>query len=272
MTQPKPITDLEALARNRQRADPQALFLQQAARDEVDDRVNMVNKPFRSPAIVTAFPTIWADRIADTVVIPEVETLPLGVGQHDLVIHSLGLHWANDLVGQLIQCRRALQPDGLLLAVALGGQTLHELRSCLAQAESAVTGGLSPRVAPMAEVRDLGALLQRAGFALPVADTVPFEVIYKSAWHLMRDLRAMGEANAMTARLRHPTRRAVLDLAADLYLQNYPADQAGITATFEMIVLTGWAPADSQQKPLRPGSAQTRLSDALGTDETSLSD
>lgn len=272
MTQPKPITDLAALTRNRQRADPQALFLQEAARAEVDDRVEMVNKPFQTPAIVAAFPEIWSDRNGNVVVLPEQETLPLALSQHDLVIHSLGLHWANDLVGQLIQCRRALKPDGLMIAVALGGQTLHELRSCLAQAESTVTGGLSPRVAPMAEVRDLGALLQRAGFALPVADTVPFKVIYRSIWHLMRDLRAMGEANAMVARLRQPTRRAVLELAAELYQDNFPADQGGITATFEMIVLTGWAPAENQQKPLRPGSAQTRLSDALGTDETSLSD
>ena len=272
MNQPKSITDLGALAQNRRRADPQSLFLQQAARDEVNDRVEMVNKPFQSPAIVTPFPDLWSGRDGAAIVIPEQETLPLAVGQHDLVIHCLGLHWANDLVGQLIQCRRALMPDGLMLAVALGGRTLHELRSCLAQAESSVTGGLSPRVAPMAEVRDLGALLQRAGFALPVADTVPFEVIYQSIWHLMRDLRAMGEANAMTARLRHPTRRAVLDRAADLYVENFPADQGGITATFELIVLTGWAPAESQQKPLRPGSAKTRLADALRTDETPLSD
>lgn len=272
MTPPEPLTDSQALMRNRNRADPLALFLQQAARDELDDRVKMVNKPFQSPAVVAAYPALWAEWRDDAVLIPEQETLPIAQGQHDLVIHSLGLHWANDLVGQLIQCRRALQPDGLMLAVTLGGQTLHELRSCLAQAESTVTGGLSPRVAPMAEVRDLGALLQRAGFALPVADTVPLRVIYQSIWHLMRDLRAMGEANAMTARLRHPTRRAVLERAAELYTASFPNDQGGITATFELIVLTGWAPSDNQQKPLRPGSALTRLSDALGTDETSLSD
>jgi SAM-dependent methyltransferase len=272
MTQPKPITDLNALARNRSRATLQALFLQQAALDEVEDRMAMVNKPFQSPAIVSAFPQLWSGRHAGAVVVPEAETLPLALGQHDLVIHSLGLHWANDLVGQLIQCRRALQSDGLLLAVALGGQTLYELRACLAEAESAVTGGLSPRVAPMGEVRDLGALLQRAGFALPVADTVPFKVIYRSMWHLMRDLRAMGEANALTARLRRPTRRAVLDRAADIYADSFRAEQGGIVATFEMIVLTGWAPDESQQEPLRPGSAQARLADALNTNETPLSD
>ncbi|WP_420014160.1 SAM-dependent methyltransferase [Tateyamaria sp.] len=272
MSQPRPITDLDALTRNRQRADPAALFLQQAARGEVEDRLAMVNKTFQSPAIVAAFPDLWAGHHAKAVVTPEVETLALPTQQHDLVIHSLGLHWANDPVGQLIQCRRALQADGLMLAVALGGQTLHELRSCLAQAESIVTGGLSPRVAPMAEVRDLGALLQRAGLALPVADTVPLKAAYRSMTHLMQDLRAMGEANAMTARLRHPTRRAVFDTAAKLYADTFPSDLGGIVATFELIVLTGWAPDVSQQKPLRPGSAQERLADALHTDETPLFD
>lgn len=272
MNQPRPITDLAALARNRRRADPTALFLQEAARDEVEDRLTMVNKSFHAPAIVAAFPDLWAGHHANALITPEAETLPLGSGQHDLVIHSLGLHWANDPVGQLIQCRRALQADGLFLAVALGGQTLHELRSCLAQAESMVTGGLSPRVAPMAEVRDLGALLQRAGLALPVADTVPLRVAYRSMTHLMHDLRVMGEANAMTARLRHPTRRAVLNAASELYARSFASDQGGIIATFELIVLTGWAPDDSQQKPLRPGSAQARLADALQTDETPLSD
>jgi SAM-dependent methyltransferase len=272
MTQPHTLTDLRALARNRSRADPNALFLQEAARDEVEDRVAMVNKSFQSPAIVAAFPELWANRIPGAVVMPEAETLTLERAKHDLVIHCLGLHWANDPVGQLIQCRRALQPDGLMLGLALGGQTLNELRSCLAQAETMVTGGLSPRVAPMAEVRTFGALLQRAGFALPVADTVPLRAVYRSMWHLMHDLRAMGEANAMTARLRHPSRRAVLDKAAALYAEIYPADQGGIVATYELIVLTGWAPDDNQQKPLRPGSAQARLADALRSNETPLFD
>lgn len=272
MARPDPLIDTAALARNRKRAEPTALFLQEAARGEIDDRVNMVKKTFQSVAIVTPFPAIWQDRITGAHIVPDDDVLDLKRGQYDLVLHSLGLHWANDPVGQLIQCRHALKPDGLLLALALGGHTLYELRACLAEAESTVTGGLSPRVAPMGEVRDLGALLQRAGFALPVADTVPLDVVYRSAWHLMRDLRAMGETNAMTARLRCPTRRAVLEKAADLYQQTFPATQGGIQARFEIIVLTGWAPHDSQQKPLRPGSALKRLSDALGTDETSLPD
>ncbi len=264
------LTDTTALARNRARAD--ALFLQEVAQDEIEDRLELVNKTFQVPAIVAAFPELWRARRTDAVVVAETDILPLEVGGHDLVIHSLGLHWANDPVGQLIQCRRALKPDGMLLAVALGGQTLQELRSVLAEAEVAVTGGLSPRVAPMGEVRDLGALLQRAGLALPVADTVVLTVRYQTMWHLMRDLRAMGEGNALQTRLRYPTRRAILETAAELYADNFAHPDGGIAATFELIVLTGWAPDDSQPKPLRPGSAQARLADALRTDETSLSD
>ncbi|MEL7125497.1 MAG: methyltransferase domain-containing protein, partial [Pseudomonadota bacterium] len=142
MDQPNALTDPRALARNRARADAAALFLQDAARDELQDRVGMVNKPFRSAAVVTGFPQVWAQ--GDVTLVPEAEVLDLAPQTHDLVMHSLGLHWANDPVGQLIQCRRALKPDGLLLAASLGGQSLHELRACLAEAEIAVTGGLSP--------------------------------------------------------------------------------------------------------------------------------
>lgn len=272
MTQNPTLTDLRALSRNRARAQDDALFLQEIARDEVEDRLELVNKAFHAPGIVAAYPDLWHGRLANARVVDEGEVVPLAVGEHDVVIHSLGLHWSNDPVGQLIQCRRALRPDGMLLALALGGQTLHELRSVLAEAEIAVSGGLSPRVAPMGEVRDLGALLQRAGLALPVADTVTLTVRYKSMWHLMRDLRAMGENNALNTRLRHPTQRAVLDKASDLYANNFAHSDGGISATYELIVLTGWAPDESQPKPLRPGSAQARLADALRTDEKPLSD
>jgi SAM-dependent methyltransferase len=203
--------------------------------------------------------------------VPEAEVLDLTVGAHDLVVHALSLHWANDLVGQLVQARRALRPDGLFLGVLFGGRTLHELRAALAEAEAAVTGGLSPRVVPMAEIRDLGGLLQRAGFALPVADSRTLTVTYETALHLMRDLRAMGEANAMAARTRKPLRRAILDKAASLYRSNFSRG-GRIVATFEMIFLTGWAPDASQPKPLRPGSAVKRLADALGADERPLID
>ena len=260
------------MVRNRGRARDDALFLQEAARGEVEDRLAMVNKTFSEPAIITAFPQMWRERITGASVCEDADLLPLAIAAHDLVIHSMGLHWSNDPVGQLIQCRRALRPDGMLLAVTLGGQTLHELRSVLAEAEIAVTGGLSPRVAPMGEVRDYGALLQRAGLALPVADSLQLRARYRSIRHLMRDLRAMGEGNAMAARMRIPTRRAVFDRAADLYEKTFAHEDGGITATYELIVLTGWAPDESQPRPLRPGSARARLADALRTDESPLPD
>lgn len=265
--------DRAALTAHRTRAarDP-ALFLHETAADDVQDRLGMVNKSFTAPAIVTPFAQVWQDRLPDARIVADSDVLDLREGAHDLVIHALALHWANDPVGQLIQCRRALKPDGLMIAVAFGGQTLNQLRSALGQAEIAVTGGLSPRVAPMGEIRDLGALLQRAGLALPVADTLPLTVTYATPLHLMHDLRAMGETNALHSRLRRPTRRQVLLKAAELYSEAYAEPSGRVPATFEMIVLTGWAPDASQPQPLRPGSASARLADALGTDETPLKD
>ncbi len=213
---------------------------------------------------MTGFPEIWQGR-PQTAVLVDEETLDLPARDYDLILHVLSLHWANDPVGQLIQCRRALAPDGLLIAALFGGQTLTELRAALTEAESEVTGGLSPRIAPMGELRDLGGLLQRAGFALPVADQMPLSVTYETPFHLLRDLRAMGETNALTDRLRRPTRRAVLARAAQIYADRHAAPDGRIPATFEIAFLTGWAPAEGQQQPLRPGSAQTRLADALGT-------
>jgi len=190
-------------------------------------------------------------------------------GQH-LLIHALALHWADDPVGQLVQMRRALKPDGLCIAVTLGGQTLTELRAALAEAEIAQTGGLSPRVAPMGSLRDLTGLLQRAGFALPVGDSVPIFVEYRDALHLMHDLRAMGETNALSARHRCTPPRALFAEAAARYAASHGLSNGRVTASFELIVLTGWAPAESQPKPLRPGSAQMRLATALGTEERPL--
>ncbi|WP_170391738.1 methyltransferase domain-containing protein [Ruegeria arenilitoris] len=264
--------DRKALAAHRARISDEALFLHHAAMDEVQDRLSMVNKSFTAPAIVAPYPEIWAPVLPGAKVVADDDVLDLKPAAHDLVVHAMALHWANDPVGQLIQCARALQPDGLLLVVCLGGETLHELRAALGQAEVEVTGGLSPRVAPMAELRDLGALLQRAGFALPVADKVPLTATYRDLWHLMRDLRAMGETNAMTQRLKHPSRRAVFSKAQEIYAAHFTSPEGRLTATFELICLTGWAPDASQPKPLRPGSAQMRLADALGTKEGKLSD
>ena len=266
------LTDRSALARNRARAKPDALFLQRAAVDDVQDRLAMVNRRFTTPAIVTPYPQIWCDTVPHAAIIADTDTLTLEPGHHDLIIHALCLHWSNDPVGQLIQCRRALKPDGLMIAILFGGQTLMELRSALSEAEIAVTGGLSPRIVPMGEIRDLGGLLQRAGFALPVADSTQIKATYPSARHLMQDQRAMGEGNALAARLRAPTQRAVFDKTGQLYARHFGDKSQRIPATFEMVCLTGWAPDESQPKPLRPGSAKQRLADALAITETKLSD
>lgn len=231
------LTDQRALVRHRARAT--AFFLHEELATEVQERLVEINKTFTSPAIVSAFPQIWSNYPQ---VIPENDTLALKPAAHDLLIHALSLHWANDPVGQLIQCRRALQPDGLFLGFLFGGQTLHELRACLAQAELETTGGLSPRILPMAEIKNLGSLLQRAEFSLPVADSFTKTVIYRDMFALMHDLRAMGEANALAGRLRHPTRRTVITRAAELYQQHHALEDGRIKATFEIIGLTGWAP------------------------------
>lgn len=264
--------DRRALVRHRARVRDEALFLHHAAADEVQDRLAMVNKSFMAPAIVTPFEQIWRDVFTEARIVSDDEVLDLKPGAHDLVIHAMALHWANDPVGQLIQCHRALRPDGLLLVVCLGGETLHELRAALGQAEVEVTGGLSPRIAPMAELRDLGGLLQRAGLALPVADTARLTAEYRDLTHLMRDLRAMGETNSLSGRVKHPTRRRVFARAQQIYADHFATPDGRLAATYELICLTGWSPDDSQQKPLRPGSAKARLADALGTKEGKLPD
>lgn len=267
------LTDRTALFRNRQRAarDP-ALFLHEAAIDEIKDRLSFVNKSFTDTAIVTGFSEPWQTGFPGARLIEDAETLALEPESQDLILHAMCLHWADDPVGQMIQCRRALRPDGLFLAVFFGGQTLHEMRAVLAQAESDLRGGLSPRVVPMGDIRDLGALLQRAGFALPVADTLLLNTSYATPFALMRDLRTMGETNALKARARHVARRDVLLRAAEIYTDSFATPDGRIPATFELITLTGWAPSADQPQPLRPGSATTRLADALGTSENPLKD
>ena len=271
MQTPPLLTDRPALDRNRTRAlrEP-ALFLHDVAALEVQERLNEVNRTFTSPAVVTAFPGFWQSIMPNARIVADSDVLDLTTNAHDLVIHALALHWANDPVGQLVQCCRALRPDGLFFGLMFGGQTLTELRSSLAEAETRASGGLSPRVLPMGEIRDLGGLLQRAGFALPVADGLTRNVRYRDIYHLMADLRAMGESNALQQRLRHPTRRSVFTKAAQIYQDTFKDSDGLIPATFEIICLTGWAPDDSQQRPLRPGSATHRLASHLGTDETSL--
>jgi SAM-dependent methyltransferase len=200
------------------------------------------------------------------------EALPFGDATLDLVVSALALQFVNDLPGVLVQVRRALKPDGLLLAALLGGETLTELRQSFAEAESDIEGGVSPRVAPFADLRDLGALLQRAGFALPVTDVDRVTVRYDSAFGLMHDLRRMGATNALSARRRTPLKRATLQRMAEIYSQRFADDDGRVRATFEIVWLSGWAPHPDQQQPLKPGSAKARLADALGTREIPAGD
>lgn len=275
MTAPPPLTDRTALARNRARAarlPDHALFLQQDVVAQVQERLSEVNRTFTDVAVVTADPALWQAALPGARVVADGPVLDLTPGSADLVIHALCLHWADDPVGQIVQCARALRPDGLFLAAMFGGRTLHELRACLAEAEVAETGGLSPRVLPMGEIRDLGGLVQRGGLALPVADSDLRRVSYRDALHLMADLRAMGETNALHARQRRFTRRGVIAGAAARYAAGFALPDGRVPATFEVIYLTGWAPHQGQQKPLRPGSAAMRLADALQSRESPLSD
>jgi SAM-dependent methyltransferase len=200
-------------------------------------------------------------------VVADEEMLPFRDTSLDLVVSALALQFVNDLPGTLIQIRRALKPDGLFLAALLGGETLTELRQAFAAAEAEIEGGASPHVAPFADVRELGALLQRAGFALPVTDVDRLTVRYASPFALMADLRRMGATNALAERRRTPLRRATLARMAEVYAARFADPDGRIRATFEIVWLSGWAPHESQQKPLRPGSARTRLADALGTRE-----
>jgi SAM-dependent methyltransferase len=213
------------------------------------------------------------DRIigADAVVADE-ELLPFRDGSLDLVVSALALQFVNDLPGTLIQIRRALKPDGLLLAALVGGDTLSELREAFAAAEAEIEGGVSPRVAPFADLRDLGALLQRAGFALPVTDVDRLSVRYASPFALMHDLRRMGATNTLVERRRRPLKRATLARMAEIYGERFADADGRIRATFEIVWLSGWAPHESQQQPLQPGSARHRLADALGTREISAGD
>ncbi len=200
------------------------------------------------------------------------EALPFADASLDLVVSALALQFVNDLPGTLVQIRRALRPDGLFLAALLGGDTLTELRQAFAAAEAEIEDGISPRVAPFADVRDMGALLQRAGFALPVTDVDRVTVRYASPLALMHDLRRMGAANALAERSRRPLKRSTLRRMLEIYGARFADPDGRVRATFEIVWLSGWAPHESQQKPLAPGSAQQRLADALGVREMSAGD
>ena len=214
----------------------------------------------------------FARRAPGIALVGEAEALPFKAESFDLILSALDLHAVNDLPGALLQLRAALKPDGLLLAALFAGETLRELRRAWLEAELAEEGGAGIRVAPFADPRDLGALLQRAGFALPVIDSDAIAVTYPDALKLMRELRAMGEANAASGRRRGFTRRTTLARAVAEYARLFGQTDGRVPARFEIVTLTAWAPHASQQKPLRPGEAKIRLADALGTVEHSAGD
>lgn len=262
---------------------PGADFLLTRATEELIERLSLVKRDFKL-ALDLATPGPHAARalrtsanvgfvaraapvltVADgrATFVADEERLPVGDGCCDLIVSLLALQSVNDLPGALIQARRALRPDGLLMACVLAGDSLNELRQSLTIAESEIRSGASPRIAPFADVRALGALLQRAGFALPVVDLDRALVRYDNMIALMRDLRAMGATNALNARSRTPLRRDVLARAGQVYAERFADADGRLRATFDMVWLSGWAPHASQQTPLKPGSARMRLEDAL---------
>jgi SAM-dependent methyltransferase len=284
MTESPIIFDRLLQRRRRSRALPTSFLLDHVA-GELADRLSVVLRRFdvgvdlgtpgdavrRSLRRLGAGMVVGADVIARAkpFVVADEEALPFRDSSLDLVVSGLALHFANDLPGVLAQIRRALKPDGLFLAALLGGETLTELRQAFAEAESEIEGGASPRVAPFADLRQIGALLQRAGFALPVTDVERVTARYSSAFDLMHDLRRMGAANTLVARRRVPLRRTTLMQMADIYARRFADADGRIRTTFDIVWLSGWAPHPNQQQPLRPGSAKARLADALGTREIS---
>ncbi len=284
------IFDRTAVRRHRDRAAAAWAgshdFLWREVGDRMTERLGDIKRDFTSvldfgaPGVAPGAPFVVRADLSPAMVArgqgPRVaadeEWLPFAPGSFDLVTSLLALHWVNDLPGALVQMRRSLRPDGLFMAAMLGGDTLHELREALAQAESSLEGGVSPRLSPTVDLRDMGGLLQRAGFALPVVDLDTITVTYRHAFDLMRDLRAMGETNALHERRKPFTRRATLMAAAANYAQRFADADGRLPATFQIIWLTAWAPHESQQQPLRPGSAKSRLADALDTEEKPAGD
>ena len=271
--QPAPrLTDRRALNHHRHRAQAwggPVTFLLDLACAELKEKIRDTGRKFAGTTIISGYPGFWYRAFPDATMIADLDRLEFPNRHQELIIHAMALHWSDDPVGQLIQCRLALQPDGLLIAAFMGGSTLNELREALLAAESEVAGRASPHILPMGDVRDFGAVLQRAGFALPVADRMSIETVYADMFALMHDLRRMGETNALAQRARTFTGRQIIERAAELYAASHSLANGKIKATFEMIFLTGWAPAKTQPKPLKPGSAIRSLNDVLSTDDQS---
>ncbi len=283
--------DRNRLRRTRNRIAPhfsQASFLVEAAASGITDRLGDVKRQFSQAVVLGGYNGLTGSKLSATGqvrhiattdmaeamvrqangmrIVADEERLPFRTASLDLVVSPLTLHWVNDLPGCLIQVRQALKPDGLFIGALLGGDTLVELRSCLLEAEVETTGGASSRVAPFAHVRDLGSVLQRAGLALPVVDSDRFTVRYDNALALLKDLRNMAGQSGLPAPA-SGLRKDVLFRAAEIYADKFSDADGRIRATFEIAYLTAWAPHESQQQPLRPGSARHRLADALGTEE-----
>jgi SAM-dependent methyltransferase len=279
---PPRIFDSQAYRRARERAArlDGDIFLAQDVAGHVAERLGAINRHFMRGldlhSRVALFPTLqpFADSWVRTgfawdrsSVITTEEALPFAEGSFDLVTSILSLHTVNDLPGALVQIRRVLKPDGVFIAGLFGGETLQELKLAFAVAEAEISGGVSPHVSPFGDVRELGGLLQRAGFALPVADVERTIVRYRDIARLFTDLRALGEANVLVGRRLSFLSRRMLQAVTAEYASRFSDAEGRVSATFDIVFLTGWAPHESQQKPLAPGSAKARLADALGTEE-----
>jgi len=284
------IFDRSLLRQRRRRAQAlgPATFLIDRVADDIADRLATVLRRFpraadlgsptgavrraiagRADSLIAVDVTVQGFDAAGPHVVADEEALPFADGSLDLVVSALALQSVNDLPGTLVQIRRALRPDGLFLAALLGADSLTELRQSFAAAEAEVEGGVSPRVAPFIDAREAGALLERAGFALPVTDVERITVRYASPFGLMADLRRMGATNVLAERRRSPLRRATLRRMVELYAERFSDGDGRVRASFDIVWLSGWAPDASQPQPLKPGSAKTRLADALGTREIS---
>lgn len=270
---PPQLFDYPSVTAHRMRSkklDPKFQFLRTEVADRMRERLEEINRDFPKRLDLASGFARFVPGLGDT-----FDTLPISdtkdgalpglpdAPTYDLITANLEFHWINDLPGLLVQLRRCLNPDGMILASLFGGETLHELRHALIAAEVEITGGASPRVIPFADVKDVGSLLQRAGFALPVTDMDTLRFTYEHPLQLMHELRGMGETNALKDRPKHFLRRDVMMRACELYAEKHQLENGRIPATFDVVYLTGWQPHESQQKPLKPGSGKVSLADAL---------
>ncbi len=278
---------MRAHKRRAARGFAKAAFLHRRAAEDLAERLEAIPRRF-DRALALGAPDLTAEALAtrpdlsariatlaraDIIeggdIVIDLESLDLGAARYDLIVSPLLLHWVNDLPGALANIRSALAPDGLFLGTMFGADTLQELRLALIEAESAESGGAAMRVAPFAQLYDLAGLLQRAGFALPAADRERVIVRYATPIALLADLRAMGETAPFVDRPQRALTSSVLNRAVETYRTHYSDRDGRVRATFDLLSMTGWAPHESQQKPLRPGSATARLADALNTTERS---